>query len=287
MTTSQSPFGLLTDWDGGRRSPPGGTTSAFGSQSPFGLLTDWDLSKLARKRTAGYRSQSPFGLLTDWDASWTLGWFECGMSQSPFDLLTDWDRRDSSGLESACSTRVSIAFRLADGLGPINVDFAPGEHIVSIAFRLADGLGLRVLKSTETHDWTESQSPFGLLTDWDMETTFEKNATSAAASQSPFGLLTDWDRRLLSIGSETSSPSQSPFGLLTDWDFLALGVKPDAATSQSPFGLLTDWDSSAQSQQSCSPSQVSIAFRLADGLGHRVPQQRFRQGEGLNRLSAC
>ena len=37
------------------------------SQSPFGLLTDWDLDFLVRDVAIAAMSQSPFGLLTDWD----------------------------------------------------------------------------------------------------------------------------------------------------------------------------------------------------------------------------
>ena len=62
-------------------------------------------------------------------------------SQSPFGLLTDWDPGTAFGFVDSVFV-VSIAFRLADGLGQAQqaADKAAREE-VSIAFRLADGLG--------------------------------------------------------------------------------------------------------------------------------------------------
>ena len=42
-------------------------------------------------------------------------------------------------------------------------------------------------------------------------------------SQSPFGLLTDWDKKNDVIIDYGSDKSRSPFGLLTDWASAAAG----------------------------------------------------------------
>ena len=116
-----------------------------------------------------------------------------------------------------------------------------------------------------------SQTPFGLLTDWDVDNWGNVFDHHQRGSQTPFGLLTDWDEdhelsRVLPIlvsnafrladglglidrkedGSEEEITSQTPFGLLTDWDTPReelLSQLKEAERSQTPFGLLTDWDS--------------------------------------------
>ena len=66
---SQTPFGLLTDWD--YQNQPEFAESDFSSQTPFGLLTDWDaISSSAPRSSNPRKSQTPFGLLTDWDLMW-------------------------------------------------------------------------------------------------------------------------------------------------------------------------------------------------------------------------
>ena len=83
-------------------------------------------------------------MLTDWDGkvdNWSNVFDH--QSQSPFGLLTDWDR-ESRVPQGSRRRGVSIAFRLADGLGPVSFAEAALPEPVPV-----------------------SQSPFGLLTDWD------------------------------------------------------------------------------------------------------------------------
>ena len=63
-------------------------------------------------------------------------------------------------------------------------------------------------------------------------------------SQTPFGLLTDWDEVAWYLDRAERAESQTPFGLLTDWDVACCNAGCDRVVhwSQTPFGLLTDWD---------------------------------------------
>ena len=92
------------------------------------------------------------------------------------------------------------------------------EVTVTIAFRLADGLEHERLAVALSLANLGSQSPFGLLTDWnDWNNTFDHHQLPRE-SQSPFGLLTDWNRVTDEHRWWVYPGSQSPFGLLTDWN---------------------------------------------------------------------
>ena len=231
-------------------------------------------------------SQSPFGLLTDWDYGVELEFGQPDTSsQSPFGLLTDWDSVGGRPPEPGSPCPVSIAFRLADGLGQ-GGPLRPLPRYVSIAFQLADGLGPKGDSAMPLLS-IRSQSPFGLLTDWDRKEAMGRRVPGRLVSiafrladglgRSPrYG---DRPRRgRVSIAFRLADglgpggfefaqailavKSQSPFGLLTDWDFTMAGPFAMVYSSQSPFGLLTDWDKN-------------------DGAHQTAP------GGSLNRLSAC
>ena len=92
-------------------------------------------------------------------------------SQSPFGLLTDWNEGSGNIVMAFSTVGVTIAFRLADGLGPTSCAATSFSRAVS------------------------SQSPFGLLTDWNyFSPKNQQEREKLLKSQSPFGLLTDWNR---------------------------------------------------------------------------------------------
>ena len=163
-------------------------------------------------------------------------------ASSPFGLLTDWDQDIRKILTDNSIKEPQSPFGLlTDWDQEANHGKNALEKIVSIAFRLADGFGL-VLSGQQGEEALRVSIAFRLA--------------------DGFGLSTASRRR----GGGT--PSQSPFGLLTDSDGFDGQVAKTGiiVASQSPFGLLTDWDLGSL-LHSPQPGEVSIAFRLADGLG--------------------
>ena len=105
-------------------------------------------------------------------------------------------------------------------------------------------------------------------------------------SQSPFGLLTDWDEVELDIA--LFFRVSIAFRLADGLGPLIWTVKiRTCAGSQSPFGLLTDWEPLSELRVRTGPDGVSIAFRLADGLGLLIVTMKSPTLWHLNRLSAC
>ena len=182
-------------------------------------------------------SQLPFGLLTDWDNVLMENQEEEGQVSIAFRLADGLGPKSLSDKEYLAMKLVSIAFRLADGLGPSRTGWEwETRRKVSIAFRLADGVGQQSKKVN----------------------TFENTVSIA------FRLADGLGQVEMAGQADVCSVSQSPFGLLTDWD------DGDASSAASVL-----W--------------VSIAFRLADGLGRgcATAKKATEAPAGLNRLSAC
>ncbi len=64
------------------------------------------------------------------------------------------------------------------------------------------------------------------------------------SSQTPFGLMVQFDAKLIAKHNElVHKTSQTPFGLMVQFDMLeAAGYDPAVLESQTPFGLMVQFD---------------------------------------------